>query len=267
MLSIPASQLYDLARAHIASGLTAGGVRVLWDQFPTGKLIPVPYDAFRTLFGPGWKRYKPWDPPFQVLMRPEGMKPPGRKIPSLTFAHALEAQVIYQCHFVYILHIISRFPTRRFVTLLVAITSKTGWTLVPFGQATRLFMDVASASILTQVRSNLCRGCGLCFRFLPNTPSHATAPDCKVGCQPPIGMGESFELERQGMVYQTPMMKVATRMTNWLLWFENSLKKRCSPFDRWLVPFNKCAFQECKLAKRRSAKPRLLACTVPKKNE
>ena len=100
MLGVPATQMYDLARSHIASGLSAGSVRILWDQFPTGKLIPLPYSAFKSVFGPGWKRYKPWDPPTQILMRREGMKTP-KKVTSLTFAHALEAQVIiyYFAHF------------------------------------------------------------------------------------------------------------------------------------------------------------------------
>ena len=59
MLRIPANSIYDSARAMIAKGLSAGGLRILWDQFPTGKFTPLPYDAFKAIFGPGWKLYDP----------------------------------------------------------------------------------------------------------------------------------------------------------------------------------------------------------------
>ena len=93
VVEVPARQLYDHARAQILRGLIAGGVRILWDQFPTGKLFALQFPAFRAIFGPGWKRYRPWRPPVDeavVLRRPEAQP---KRTKSLSYQHALENQV------------------------------------------------------------------------------------------------------------------------------------------------------------------------------
>ena len=88
MVEVPARTLYDAARAQIARALGAGGLRILWDQFPIGKLFPLGYDPFKYIFGPGWKRYKPWSPPLEttsLLKRPEAQ---FRKNKALSYEYA-----------------------------------------------------------------------------------------------------------------------------------------------------------------------------------
>ena len=90
---MPAVQMYDLARAHIARGLNSGGVRVLWNQFTTGPFIPMPYKGFDTVFDRGWIKYDPFAEdcgPMYTLHRPEG-KPIKRT--SLSYAYAEEHKV------------------------------------------------------------------------------------------------------------------------------------------------------------------------------
>ena len=84
--------LYDMARAHVAKGLAAGGVRILWNQFPTGPFVPLPYLAFSQIFLHGWKFYKPWSPPITLLNRPEAK---ARKVKCLTYEYAESHNVFY----------------------------------------------------------------------------------------------------------------------------------------------------------------------------
>ena len=89
MVEVPARTLYDAARAQIARALGAGGLRILWDQFPIGKLFPLGYEPFKYVFGPGWKRYKPWSPPLEqtsLLKRPEAL---FRKNKALSYDYAV----------------------------------------------------------------------------------------------------------------------------------------------------------------------------------
>ena len=88
MVEVPVRTLYDAARAQIARALGAGGLRILWDQFPIGKLFPLGYRPFKYIFGPGWKRYKPWSPPLEatsLLKRPEAK---FRKNKALSYDYA-----------------------------------------------------------------------------------------------------------------------------------------------------------------------------------
>ena len=97
MLEVPARVLYDSARAQIARALGAGGLRIIWDQFPIGKLFPLEYPAFKFIFGPGWKRYKPWSPPPEttsILRRPEAT---FRKNKSLSFEYSVLNKVQFYC--------------------------------------------------------------------------------------------------------------------------------------------------------------------------
>ena len=92
---VPALTLYDSARSHMAKGLSAGGITALWNQFPTGKLEPMGYGAFRQIFGSevGWHKYKPWAPPLDsalILNRPEGRH---KKQKSLSYAYSELASV------------------------------------------------------------------------------------------------------------------------------------------------------------------------------
>ena len=92
---MPAMHVYDLARAHVARGITFGGVRVLWNQFSTGPFPPLPYNAFKAVFSEvfGWKKYNPFRPPTQlgaVLHRPEAR---AKKTRSLSFEHSFVHQV------------------------------------------------------------------------------------------------------------------------------------------------------------------------------
>ena len=87
---IPTVQLYDEARAHISKGLSPGGVRLLWDQFPTGRFPPLPYLAFKQVFGFGWKKYDPWQPPSCLLKHKQAK---ASKTKSLTYAYAEENKV------------------------------------------------------------------------------------------------------------------------------------------------------------------------------
>ena len=92
---MPAVQMYDLARAHIARGLNSGGVRILWNQFSTGSFVPMPYKAFETVFDQGWVKYDPFAEdcgPLYKLHRPDG-KPIKRL--SLSYKYAEENQVSF----------------------------------------------------------------------------------------------------------------------------------------------------------------------------
>ena len=130
-VTMPALQLYDLARAHVAKALSAGAIRVLWNQFPTGQFIPLPYLAFRTIFGheAGWKRYNPWNPPLTLLERPQAK---AKKQHSLSYEFSEHEQVSDFCDSP--THSVSpfRFPTKKFAIFRVAMLSPIGWTLARF---------------------------------------------------------------------------------------------------------------------------------------
>ena len=98
MLLVPATQIYNDVRQHIAKGLNAGGIRILWHQFPLGKMAAMEYANFRYIFGSsvGWHKYRPHAPPQDPLLRltrPEGR--PGNKKPSLSFAQSQLKQVLF----------------------------------------------------------------------------------------------------------------------------------------------------------------------------
>ena len=132
MVTVPALTVYDTARAHIAKGLCSGGLRLLWSQFPTGKLPSMDYDAFRKIFARrvGWKLYKPWDPPLDStlhLNRPE-MRDKRQK--SLSYAFSALSKVRSICFIAEILIFLSCL-TEKFGTLQEPRHLRIGATLAP----------------------------------------------------------------------------------------------------------------------------------------
>ena len=111
MITVPAVQFYDLARAHIARGLTAGGVRVLWNQFPTGSFVPLPYNAFRSVFADGWRKYNPFKPPVSQTLARKEAKPKLK--PSLSYAYSEEHKVSHVKFFVRELMILAQDSVQR----------------------------------------------------------------------------------------------------------------------------------------------------------
>ena len=88
MSMVPTIQLYNLARAHVARGLTAGGIRLLWDQFPTGSFIPLPYQAFRDVFRHGWKTYNPFNVTHLGQQTLNNRHATPRVLPSLSYEYS-----------------------------------------------------------------------------------------------------------------------------------------------------------------------------------
>ena len=124
---MPAMLVYDLARAHVARGITFGGVRVLWNQFSTSPFPPLPYLAFKAVFSEafGWKKYNTFHPPTEpgaVLHRPEAR---AKKDRSLSYDYSVKHMVCDHNDCPHLLDFF-RFPTRKSDTWRAARTWKTG---------------------------------------------------------------------------------------------------------------------------------------------
>ena len=147
---IPANIMYDSARAIIAKGLTAGGLRILWDQFPTGKFPPLPYDAFKVVFGHGWERYDIWNPPTSNLKRLRRPEAKAKKAPSLSFAYSEANNVskYFLCACISALlnplYFECRCHTRRFVFLQALTSFKPGATSVLYFRPILPFLGARS---------------------------------------------------------------------------------------------------------------------------
>ena len=100
MIEVPALRLYDSARSDIAKGLCAGGLRLLWSQFPTGRMEPMDYGAFRQVFGRvvGWRKYKPWSPPTDARLCSICPEVKNKKQRSLSYSYSFSTKVKILIH-------------------------------------------------------------------------------------------------------------------------------------------------------------------------
>ena len=167
MVEVPARTLYDAARAQIARALGAGGLRILWDQFPIGKLFPLGYDPFKYIFGPGWKRYKPWSPPLEpmsLLKRPEAK---SRKNKALSYEYAKLNNVSRDIFLLYLLIHQTQIPYKE-IRYLVGSDALQQW--CDFGSLQPASAHLSGASKcmdsdLGEVKSVV--GIWVCFSFDP----------------------------------------------------------------------------------------------------
>ena len=154
---VPALSLYDSARSHMAKGLSAGGITALWNQFPTGKLEPMGYGAFRQVFGSeiGWHKYRPWAPPSDsalILHRPEGRL---KKQKSLSYEYSELASV--SLWFIVFFLCCCRYLTRKWDISLDPTPFATGVILGPLSLPIPLYQGAQSAwpMMRRQRKSNL----------------------------------------------------------------------------------------------------------------
>ena len=59
-----------MTRAHVVRGLSPGGVRLLWSQFPTGPFFSLTYSSFVQIFSKGWRNYNAFKPPISEKTEP-----------------------------------------------------------------------------------------------------------------------------------------------------------------------------------------------------
>ena len=145
MVIVPALTVYDTARAHIAKGLCSGGLRLLWSQFPTGKLPSMDYAAFRTIFARrvGWKLYKPWDPPLDSALHLNRPEVRDKKVKSLSYEFSALSKVRIIC-FITAIPISSRRLTEKFGTSQEPMHLQTGVILAPLDPLIRAYRAAQS---------------------------------------------------------------------------------------------------------------------------